>query len=390
MSESDGNRAPARPRQVTIAGVMATTACLLLVFTLFDAMAHVRSADMRASIDDFLRTPPGDGLDLDASGVVAMLRGAVLFSGALAAAGVVLSVFALQRHRGARVGLSVAAVLLLFSATFVAGFLPVVIAVAAAMMWGREARDWFDGRGPRPVTESSGRTDGDASARTSRVGMAAWQPPSENGPRESAPPPTTYPFGVAPDPGRATPQPFGGPGGYASRPMSGRPTPVTVAVWLTWGLGGLVAGMFLLVVLTLLLQRDQLLTEMQKNAAISELGVSSQQILGFLWVFSAVSIFWALSAMALAVLAFRRVNVARIALVVSAGLAGVVSLFVVPFGWLHAVGAFTAMALLLRRSSTQWYAGDDRPYAGPPPPRPPQPQGPPDRPSASGGKPPVW
>jgi hypothetical protein len=150
----------------------------------------------------------------------------------------------------------------------------------------------------------------------------------------------------------------------------------------------LVAGAFLLVVLTLLVQRDQLLAEMQKNAAISDLGVSSQQILGFLWVFSAVSIFWALSAMALAVLAFRRVGSARIALVVSAGLAGAVSLFVVPFGWLHAVAAFTAGALLLRRSSSQWYAGHDQPISGPRPPQQPM-QGPPTQPPSS-GKPPVW
>lgn len=388
MSESDGNRAPARPRQVTIAGVMATVACLLLVFTLFDAMAQVRSAEMRDSIDEFLRRPPGDGLGLDPSGVVALLRGVVLFSGALAAAGVVLSIFALQRHRGARIGLSVAAALMLFTATFVAGFLPVVVAVAATMMWGREARDWFDGREPRPrpVPGSSGRAE-DPGTGTSAVGMAAWQQPSHDDPRGAVPPPAAHPFGAAPDPHRVAPQPPGQPGGYPGRVSSGRPTAVTVAVWLTWVFGGLVTGSFLLVVLTLLVQRDQLLAEMQKNPAISDLGVSSQQILGFLWVLSAVSIFWALSAMALAVLAFRRVGVARIALVVSAGFAGVVSLFVVPFGWLHAVAAFTCMALLLGRSSSQWYAGH-QPFAGPRPPQQP-PQGPPAPPSA-GGKPPVW
>ena len=53
-----------------------------------------------------------------------MLRALVLVSGALAAAGVVLSIFVLQRHKGARVGLSVIAVLMLFSASFVSGLLP--------------------------------------------------------------------------------------------------------------------------------------------------------------------------------------------------------------------------------------------------------------------------
>ena len=46
MSESDGQRAGARPRQVTIAGVMATAACLLLVVSLFDSMAMVRSLSL--------------------------------------------------------------------------------------------------------------------------------------------------------------------------------------------------------------------------------------------------------------------------------------------------------------------------------------------------------
>ncbi len=156
MSESDGTKAPARPRQVTVAGVTAAAACLLLVVSLFDSMATVRSADMRDRVATFLGTPPGDGLGLSADAVIDLLRTVVLVSGALAAAGVVLAIFALQRHRGARVGLGVAAVLMLFSATFVSGILPLVVAVAAAMLWGREARDWYDGRQPRPAPQPSG------------------------------------------------------------------------------------------------------------------------------------------------------------------------------------------------------------------------------------------
>src|SRR6476619_3605253 len=156
MSESDGERAGARPRQVTIAGVMATAACLLLVVSLFDSMATVRSADVRKRIAEELSRPPGNGLGLDPAAVVEMLRALVLVSGALAAAGAVLSIFVLQRHKGARVGLSVIAVLMLFSASFVSGLLPILVAVAASMLWGREARDWFAGRPPRPALETSG------------------------------------------------------------------------------------------------------------------------------------------------------------------------------------------------------------------------------------------
>ena len=156
MSESDGERAGARPRQVTIAGVMATAACLLLVVSLFDSMAMVRSADVRKRIAEELSRPPGSGLGLDPAAVVEMLRVLVLVSGALAAAGAVLSIFVLQRHKGARVGLSVIAVLMLFSASFVSGLLPILVAVAASMLWGREARDWFAGRPPRPAVKPPG------------------------------------------------------------------------------------------------------------------------------------------------------------------------------------------------------------------------------------------
>ena len=180
MSESDGERAGARPRQVTIAGVMATAACLLLVVSLFDSMAMVRSADVRKRIADQLSRPPGNGLGLDPAAVVEMLRALVLVSGALAAAGAVLSIFVLQRHKGARVGLSVIAVLMLFSASFVSGLLPILVAVAASMLWGREARDWFAGRPPRPAVEPPGVLNGpsdgsgDAPGRAP-AGMSVWQ-----------------------------------------------------------------------------------------------------------------------------------------------------------------------------------------------------------------------
>ena len=131
---------------------MAATGCVLLVLSLFDAMSHVRSADMR----DEIAAVPGPRAAASGSRspeVVDLLRGLVLFSGALAAAGAVLAVFALQRHRGARIGLTVVAALMLFSATFVSGILPVLVAVAASMLWGREARDWFAGRAPRSVAD---------------------------------------------------------------------------------------------------------------------------------------------------------------------------------------------------------------------------------------------
>lgn len=396
MSESDGNHGPARPRQVTVAGVMAASGCGLLVLSLFDAMATIRSADMRDRIAQFLSTPPGSGLGLDTASVVDLLRGVVLLSGALAAAGVVLSIFALQRHRGARVGLSVAAGLMLVSATFVSGILPVVVAVAAMMMWGRDARDWFNGRPAQARPGRGSATRDDPSTGPPPPGMAAWQPGSgepgpdagpEPGPA-AGPPAAAYPYGALPP--QLGPPP-GYPTGYPThdgRRLGSRPAQVTVAVVLTWVFSSLVVLGFTMVVLTLLVQRDQLLEEIRKNATLADAGFSSRQILGFLWVLSAVSIFWALAAMALAVLVFRRVGLARVLLLVSAALAGVAGLVAVPVGWVHAVVAFACVVLLSLRSTREWFAGE-RPPAAPGSPPAGSPGGatypPPDS-----GKPPVW
>ncbi len=401
MTESDGSRTPARPRQVTVAGVMVVVACLLLVLTLFEAMAGVRSADTRKGIVEFLAKPPGDGLSLTVDGVIELLRGLLLLSGALAAAGVVLGVYALLRHRGARIGLSVVAVLMLFSATFVS-VLPVVVAVAAAMLWGREARDWFDGRTPQP------RPVPDTTQARPAPEMTSWQPDpdADAAGQRSTPPPSAHPFATpqAP-PGQHAAAPLG-PMGYAQRPMSrppGRPAAVTAAVWLAWVFSALVAMFFLVAVLVILVDRDQLLAKLQESPSFADRGYNSQEILGFLWVVSAISIFWSLCAMALAALVLRRVEIGRRVLVVSAALAGIFCLLAVPVGWVHAVVAFTCVGLLHSRSTRDWFAGRDvqppagppGPWAGPPggssggpsswpPPQPPPAEGPPQ------DKPPVW
>jgi hypothetical protein len=267
----------ARPRRVTVAGVMAAAACALLVVTLFDSMARVRSAAMRDAVDAFLRESPGAGLQVDVDGVLGLLRAVVLVSGALSAAGIVLAIYTLRRHRGARTGLTVIAVLLLFSATFVAGLLPIVVAVAATMLWSREARDWFDGRATAPAGSSVG-------AEEARPGVAAWQPdrpvppPAPHGATYGAPsearPPTAWP-------------PPGAPVQAVRRPVT-----VTVAAWLTWVFAALTAFAFSMIVLVILAARTQLLASLQRDPTIGGLDLTSRQILAVLWVFSAVAIFW--------------------------------------------------------------------------------------------------
>ena len=374
-----GTAGPAkRPRQVTAAGVVAAVACGLLVVSLFDAMAGVRSVETQDSVRSFLERQSGLGVSV--SDVVLFLRGLVLASGALAAAGVVMAIFALQRHRAARVGLSVAAVLMLFSTTFVSGLLPVVVAASAAMLWSREARDWYDGTDPGAKAAPSGAVGGRLDPFARGALPARSGAPTDPYP---APAPTAAQPGPDPSPPLASPWSVAPSAASPDR----RPRTVTIAVALTWVFSTLTLLVFALLVTAMVLDHDGLVSALQQEASVSALNLSGQEILAVLWVLSAVCIFWSLAAIALAVLTVRGVGVARIALVVSAGLAGLAGFVAVPVGWLHAAAAIATAVLLFTGGANEWFAGRRR--SGPPPVSPPPVNPPPSGPPP-GDKPPVW
>lgn len=350
MTDSDG-ALPPRPRQVTLGSGLALVSCVLLIFTMLDSMPRMRSVEMRDTVRDALTTPPGSGLGIEVETVLSLLRATVLLTGGLAAAGAVLAVFTLKRHHGARIGLSVIAVLMLFTATFVSGLLPLVVAIGAVMLWGHEARDWFAGRSPR--------TDPHAFSGPSRTVEQPIQ--------------TVQPFQPVQ---QAVPPP------YPTDLRSRRPVTVIVAAWLTWGFSAITVLFLVLLVLVLLADQGRLIQTLQDNPQIAAYGYSDRDLLGGMWVIAAVGLFWSLAAMALAVLAFRRVNLGRIGLVVSAVPAGIIGVATL-IGLLHAMAAFATVALLFSGGSNRWYAGTEPPRLPPPPAQAPPP------PPAS-GKPPVW
>lgn len=166
---------------------------------------------------------------------------------------------------------------------------------------------------------------------------------------------------------------------------------MTVAAWLTWVFSALTVFAFSLIVLVILVARTELLAALQRDPTIAGLNLTSRQILGVLWVFSAVAIFWSLVAIALAALAYRRVNAGRIGLLVSAAVSGALCVSFVGVGWPHAIAAFTTLGLLVGGPANRWYSQRDTPAPtqrpGPPPPTAPTgPAGPPRRRE----KPPVW
>ena len=73
-----------------------------------------------------------------------------MVTGLCAAASAVLGFFVLQRHRGARIALSIIVVPILLAnlvtAPLTGGLLGALIAAATVIMWTGPARDWFAGR----------------------------------------------------------------------------------------------------------------------------------------------------------------------------------------------------------------------------------------------------
>lgn len=413
MSES---KAPARPSQVTMAGWVAVVGSALLVLTLFDSMAQLRSVEVRRSIEEFLATAPGSGLGLDTDQVRAILRGTMLFAGAAAAAATVLAVYVLQRNKGARVGFSVAAVAIMLTAPVTGSPFAVLVAIAAVMLWTRPARDWFAGRAPAPteqrgvlVSSEHPRPD---EHRTDPGGSAGWpRMPDESSDRPEPPPtqgfgepvPGRPPYGQQaqgqqaqgqqaqqqgwqegqqppygqpsygqpsygqPSYGQAAPyaqqpyaqQPYPGHAGYGQpRDPDKRPTTVTVAAWLTWIFSGLTLLAFALVVLVMLAARGDFIDAMRSEPEFQRLDVSSNDVVAALWVVSAIIVFWCLVAFVLGVLTYRRQNWARITLVISAGFTALFSLAAITsvVSLLTLVAAGATIVLLFTGGANEWFS----------------------------------
>jgi len=376
-----------------MAAGVAAVGSALLVLTLFDSIANVRSIEVRESVEKFLATPPGDGLGLTVPGAVEILRSLMLFTGAFAAAAMVLAIYVFQRNKSARIGFTVSAVVIMLTAPVSGSFLPVMIAFAAMMMWSKPAREWFSGTAPVPAQrdqrdatlssetpDNVGRPDNAGIPPSSAAAPPPEWPRMPDASLERPVPPPTQGFGSVDQPSVQQPSPpsqYAGQPGYPqptygqSRDPDKRPTTVTIAAWLTWGFSALTLLAFGVVALVMIAARDQLLDSLEADASFQALDLTTNEVMAVLWVMSAVVLFWCAASIALAILAYRRVNWARITLVVSASFAMLFSLAAFPVGLLHAMAAGATIALLFVGGANQWYSRSGRipgPYVGYPAP----------------------
>jgi MFS family permease len=406
---------PPRPRQITMAVAMSVVGSLLLVVSLFDTLGRLRTPDTRESIDELLAGLPGGAGKLETAQVVDALRALTFASGALAAMLLVFAVFVLQRHRGARIGFTVVAALLLVTIP-VAGLMPVLLAVAAGLIWSRPGRDWYAGRTPAPA-----RTPPPRAVEQSAVPpTSAPEAPTPSALSEDGPPPSPYPFGTPPgaepppsgqqpappsgpqpappsgqQPAQPAPQPAPPPGqpygqpaqpyGQPAQPYGHYPPPsqppvprgsgdpdkrpfsVTLAAILTWLGAGLVSAAMGLFAVVLASGGQLFVDEFDKAAQGSDLNLSREEVLAVGWGVTLFFLVWSLIAMVLAGLAFRRSNAARIALSVSAVVAALLSLLLI----LSIVSSVTllmagaAAVLLFTGGANEWYSRRAKHTGGP-------------------------
>lgn len=374
-----------RPRQVTMAGWLIMVGSALLVVTVFERIGTLRDLETRESIDEFLSTPPGNGLGLDVPAAQQLLEVVSMVAAGSAAAAGILGFHVLRRHRGARLALTLVAIPLFLSGLLVGGFLSSLVAASAVLLWLEPARAWFDGRPPRtpetlrergawgPVPDrDTDRRDAATAPQEPEAPEVPQvpQPPQVtpgSGPRPHqgfGQPPATAPWGAAPGqqpspwataaPG--APQPF--PGSTPTRPAR-RPGAVVAASVVTWVFSGLVSLLMVTSALALLAAPDLVLEELRRqDPALLEAGVGERALQVATWITAAVTVIWSAGASVLAFLVLRgRPSWARPALAGSAAAAGVVCLLaslgsvvmVVPL-----VACAATLTLLLRREVRDW------------------------------------
>ncbi|MBF4768716.1 hypothetical protein ISU10_13170 [Nocardioides agariphilus] len=196
-------------------------------------------------------------------------------------------------------------------------------------------------------------------------------------------PPATNPYQAAPQQPQQPQQPYGqytspygqqlppaGPLGDGldmyGRPLTrgvsdGRPGTVTAAGWITIVLSGLTGALFAFLTLALIVAKDDVLTEVDK--AIAEQGATgdfdAEAAFGVFVAIMLVFTIWCVIATVLGVMVLRRGKVARILLIISAVVAGLLCLLMTIGGaffmvlWLLA--CVLVVILLCLGDASQWF-----------------------------------
>lgn len=383
-----------RPSQVTLAGWAIAVASVLLVLAVFSTMGQLESVDMRERLSRAISSGWVKGLGISLGDATEIVRWSLYVSGVAAAASSILGVFVLQGHRGARIGVTVAAGLVLTAsiASVLTGFLALVLVVLAALLWSGPGGDWFAGRPitvrPRAGERRAERPEdrplapGPEQHQQGSPGAApAWSPPKPG----TAQPPPTAGWGQLPS---SAPAPAPVPAPYAApwpapTPWptydAPRPAQVRLACILTWVFSSAVALGYAALFVVLLVNEAWVARELEKSPGWND-SFDVDTVTAVATGVSVVFVLWSVSAVVLAALVWRRVRWAWIVLLVSTCTAGLVSVLGFPFSLPYVAVIGATAGLLMRRPTRDWFA--DPPFRGHP--------GQPVAPPPPGQRPPVW
>jgi hypothetical protein len=413
--------APARPRDVALAGALTITGSVMALVGIFSAQGELRSSQARREIGSLLADNRFGAVDLTVEAVLDLVEYALMAASAASVAAIVLAVFVMRRHNPSRIALTVLGVLaaLLLLLQWPTGMLiALFVAYTVSLLWRAPVRGWF----ATEQASMTGETGGGTWAMTTSGGDGEPEPgrnpdavpdPDPRWPSDPAQPPGTggpgpYPQPWPPDPQQPgqpqqpqhpqQPQPaqpeqgqgyppgyppsapgypggygYGYPGGYYGYPPppvgdpNRRPGQVVAAHVLTWigSAFGLLTGAVFLVAAG----NPELITMVREQLAGRNF--DEAEFVSMLRIAGVLTALWSLAVLVVSVFSWRRLRWAAILLTaMGAGyvLVQLVALFTGQVAVLFTIVWVAAvLALLWVPAARQWYA------AG----RPPGPQGPP-------------
>jgi hypothetical protein len=382
-----------RPRQVTLASLIAGFGALLVLVNIFVVMADWGSTSIREGVEDALDSAPLGSAGISVDTALEMLRIMLMVVAAGCVAAVVLAIYTVRRNRSARVGLTVlASAWALLSLAFgLAGLLLAPIAVGCViLLWSAEARSWFaSDTSPRVVASAAPPIPPPPNATFSKGMPAAMSTPTSPDDRDR---PTSQGNSGAQEQSEPTadrpPTPSGGYTGYGPPPPSPPPPPppgyqpytayappppnpvvptkrpgtltaagiITIVMSSLALLGtGIVAAWFLV-------DRQSMETNKDFIDMADQSGANVEDLVTTIGVVSIIGSVLSIAAIVLAALLLKNKRV-RIALVVLTSIAIVASLFAFPLGLLWVIAEILVIVFCFVGGASAWidaqaYAAD--------------------------------
>lgn len=331
MSDSSSG-ASARPRQTTFALFLVIFSAVVAVLTAWETMTGIGSLDTREMLAELLNDPVWESTGLTLAQARTGLHVAALITGAGSAAALILGAYCFRGDRVHRLALTLIAVPVAIAGLLVGGFATTVMAVSAFMLWLQPSRAWFNGEPiPEPVSRSAS-----SAPESPAPGGSGGTPPGQ----WAAPDPTARLAG-------------GDPAGPGRPPLSAVRAAVLSGVFAS---GTLLVLM--VVIVMLLASPDSVMADLRaQDPEIFEQGLTEDQMVAGLVTMLGMLAAWCAGALALAVLVLRGHEWARICLVISAGLAGLLFALTAAVNPLMLVGVLACAITVLqlaRPETARW------------------------------------